>query len=168
MNVLGHTGTNTKTLTITTLLGFKTLDVVATILPPVVDATMGERERNQQLAKSDRQAVFKGDCAKCHAEPAKGKMGQDLYVAACAICHEATPRAAMVTDLSVINHATSYDFWKVMVSLGLPGTAMPAFAEKQGGPLTGEQIDSLARTLTEKFPSKVPVVTPVNRAALKP
>jgi hypothetical protein len=55
-----------------------------------------------------------------------------------------------------------------MVSLGLPGTVMPAFAEKQGGPLTAEQIESLAKLLNDKLPSKVPVVSPIKTDALKP
>jgi mono/diheme cytochrome c family protein len=168
MNVMGRTGTNTKTLTVTTLQGFKTLDVVANVLPPDVDVSMGERERNQQIAKSDRQAVFKGDCAKCHAESAMGKTGQELYVAACAICHEATPRATMVTDLRSMDYPTGYNFWKVMVTAGVPNTLMPAFAAERGGPLTGDQIESLAKTLTEKYPSKVSAVEPAAPAALKP
>jgi cytochrome c5 len=168
MNVLGHIGTNTKTLTVTTLLGFKTLDVEANILPPVLDSSMSERERNQQIAKTDRQAVFKGDCAFCHAEPATGKMGRELYAAACAICHEATPRAEMVSDLGTLNYATSHDFWKAMVAAGVPNTMMPAFAAEHGGPLTIEQIDSLATMLTEKYPSRVPVAAPIKAAVLKP
>jgi mono/diheme cytochrome c family protein len=168
MNVLGHTGTNTKTVTVTTLQGFKTLEVQANILPPKVDASMGERERNQQLARADHQAVFKGDCARCHADPAKGKMGQELYVVACAICHEATPRASMVTDLRNLDYRTDYNFWKVVVAFGDSRTLMPAFAVEKGGPLSGEQIDSLAKILTEKFPSRVPSVPPVKVEGRKP
>jgi mono/diheme cytochrome c family protein len=168
MNVAGHTGTNTKTVTVTTLQGFKTLTVVANILPAPADGTMGDRERNQQMAKADRQAVFKGDCAKCHAEPTQGKTGLELYVVACAICHEATPRATMVADLRALNHPTDYNFWKMIITSGKPGTLMPAFAAEQGGPLTGEQIESLAKILTEKFPTGTLPFPPVKVSERNP
>ena len=74
MNVLGHTGKASKTITINTVQGSKVLTVEANILPPEV-GTMGDREHNLELAKVNRQAVFKGNCAKCHADPAKGKTG---------------------------------------------------------------------------------------------
>ncbi len=89
-------------------------------------------------------------------------------MAACAICHEATPRAAMVSDLGALNYATSHDFWKTMAAAGVPNRMMPAFAAEHGGPLTSEQIDSLATMLTEKYPSRVPVAAPIKAAALKP
>jgi len=116
------------------------------------------RSRNQQMASGDRQAVFKGDCAKCHAEPTKDengkeKMGKDLYVAACDICHGAVPRATMVPDLHALNHSTDYIYWKVWISGGKPGTLMPAFSQKEGGPLSDEQIESLAQVMVKSFPS---------------
>ncbi len=156
MNVLGHTGKSTKNITVTTIQGSKTLNVEANILPPAADDKMGDRERNLALAKVDRQAVFKADCAKCHAEPAKGKMGQELYAVACGICHDANARATMVTNLRALNHPTDYNYWKLMITLGKPGSLMPAFAADQGGPLTEEQVESLAKTLTVAFPSEAP------------
>jgi hypothetical protein len=76
-----------------------------------------------------------------------------LYAVACGICHEANPRATMVTNLRALNHPTDYNYWQMMIALGKPGSLMPAFSTDQGGPLTGEQIESLAKTLTETFPS---------------
>ena len=55
-----------------------------------------------------------------------------------------------------------------MVNAGVPNSAMPAFGAEQGGRLSGDQIESLAKTLTEKFPSKVPAVSPVKLDAIKP
>ena len=126
-----------------------------------------KRNQNQQLAKNDRQAVFKGDCAKCHAEPTKDKMGKQLYVAACDICHGASPRATMVPDLHAINHATDLIYWKVWISEGKLGTMMPAFSTKEGGPLTDEQIDSLAQVMLKSFPPNLRAA-PVKSAALDP
>jgi len=124
-----------------------------------------ERSKNQDLAKSDRQAVFKGDCAKCHV-PAHDKMGKDLYVAACEVCHGANPRATMVPDLQALNHSTDYNFWKIWISEGKPGTLMPAFSKKEGGPLTDEQIESLAQLMVKAVPSK-PAAT-IKSAAVSP
>ena len=112
------------------------------------------RSQNQEKAKADRQAVFKGDCAKCHATPAAGKLGKDLYAAACEICHDANPRASAVPDLHAMNHSTDLTYWKVWISQGKSGSMMPAFSTKEGGPLTDEQIDSLAEAMLKAFPPR--------------
>lgn len=113
------------------------------------------RSRNQEMAKADRQKVFKGDCASCHVVPTKGKMGKELYAAACGICHEDVNRATMVPDLHAIANSMDYNFWKVWISEGKAGTLMPAFSTKEGGPLTDEQIDSLAQFTLKAFPQNV-------------
>ena len=154
MNVLGHTGKDFKTVTVTTLQGFKTLNVEADILPSPEDDKMGDRERNLELAKADRQAVFKGECAKCHAAPTEGKMGQELYVLACGICHDANPRSTMVPNLNALPVPTSFEFWQTWISQGKTNSLMPAFAQTAGGPLTDEQITSLAKYLASTFLSR--------------
>jgi mono/diheme cytochrome c family protein len=151
MNLNGRTGRIPKSVTVRTLQGFKVLTVVAEVMPPSTNAEIAERERNQVLAKTDRQMVFKGDCATCHAERAKGKFGQELYVATCGICHDAKPRASMVPNLRALNHPTGHDFWKMMITNGKPGTLMPAFASDQGGPLTELQIESLTVFVDENI-----------------
>lgn len=80
-------------------------------------------------------------------------MGKKLYVASCGICHEATPRATMVPDLHLLPHPTDYAYWKQIISEGKPRTMMPGFSNKHGGPLTDEQVESLAKVLTEAFSS---------------
>lgn len=110
------------------------------------------REKNMLLSQADRQAVFKGDCAKCHAEPAKTTSGMALYHEICGICHEAKPRASIVPELRLLPHPTDYVFWKTMIANGKPGTLMPAFASSQGGPLTEEQVDDLAKAIEAAFP----------------
>jgi len=155
MNVVGKSGVVAKTITIHTDKGQKQLLVKSNIQPPPADpaAMAMNRERNQQIATADRQAVFKGDCAKCHVEPTVGKYGKDLYVAACGICHEAEHRATMVADLHQLKVTPTAEYWKFYVVNGKPATLMPAFAAAQGGPLSDAQIDSLVSYLLHDFPN---------------
>jgi mono/diheme cytochrome c family protein len=112
------------------------------------------RMRNQQMAMADRQGVFRNDCARCHAEPTKGKSGAELYAAACGICHEAEHRATFVPDLHSLRYPTNPEYWKHWITNGRGGSAMPAFTVDQGGPLSHEQIDSLVEYLAKAIPSR--------------
>ncbi len=156
MNVAGKSGTVFKTVTINTDKGQKLLTVRVNITPPeVAPAAPMDRNRNQELAKVDRQAVFKGDCARCHGVPVSaGKYGKDLFKATCAVCHEAEHRATMVPDLHAMNHDSNADFWKTWISLGKPGSLMPAFAASEGGPLDEGQIHSLVEYLVATIPAQ--------------
>jgi cytochrome c553 len=155
MNVAGKSGMVFKTLTINTDKGWKMLSVKTTILPPTAaQMTANDRDKNLLLAKADRQAVFKGDCASCHVEKAIGKMGKDLYDAACGICHEAEHRATMVTDLHALKVETNAEYWKAWIDFGKDASLMPAFGQKHGGPLSDQQIASLVEYLVKAIPSK--------------
>jgi len=149
VDLRGKRGQLTKLVYVNGVTGTKTL----TVKVNVPDA-QGERAKNIQIATADRQAVFKNDCAKCHAEPATGKKGQALYSAACALCHDSEHRASMVPNLRALNHPTDREQWKTWITQGKSGTLMPAFAGAEGGPLTDEQIDSLVDYLVEQIPSR--------------
>jgi mono/diheme cytochrome c family protein len=152
VNVAGRSGTYSKTITVWAT-GYQNQVLTVTIHMP--DSSEATRARNMQMAITDRQAVFKGDCAACH-NPKPGLMSKELFIAACEICHDppgGQPRATMVPNLRALNHPTDYDFWKALITIGKPGTFMPAFGTVAGGPLTDEQIDSLAKTLTVMIPS---------------
>jgi mono/diheme cytochrome c family protein len=155
MSLLGKSGDILKTVTILTDHGQKVVAVKSSIQAPTGDpaAMAMNRERNQLLATQDRQAVFKGDCARCHVEPVIGKMGKELYVAACGICHEAEHRASMVTDLHNLKTPPNAEYWKFFVVNGKPGTLMPAFSQAQGGPLSDAQVASLVEYLVKDFPN---------------
>lgn len=170
MDLRGKSGMITKAVNVDTSVGPKSLLVRANI--PVAAATtpqtattptMNNRAQNIQTALADRQAVFKGDCAKCHVDKGVGKLGKQLYDADCGICHDAEHRAAMVTDLKVPRTERDLAFWQKWIMEGKPGTMMPAFAASHGGPLTQEQIDSLTIYLYQNYPKK-----PVTAAALIP
>lgn len=156
VNLQGKAGTLFKTVDVGTDKGLKKLMVRINILPPVVlNMTDGERAMGVAAAKVDRQAIFKGDCASCHAKNVQGRYGKDLYDSVCGICHEAEHRATMVPDLHVLTVPTNDDFWRTWISFGKPGTLMAAFATSQGGPLSDSQIASLAQYLTAAMPSHV-------------
>jgi mono/diheme cytochrome c family protein len=173
MDLRGKSGSVTKTVSVDSSAGFKSLLVKvnmpsepapATTATPAASPAM-DRAKNIQNALADRQAVFKGDCASCHVEKGKGKMGLELYAASCGICHDAEHRAAMVPDLKVPRTQRDLAFWQKWIMEGKPGTMMPAFAQIHGGPLTQEQIDSLTIYLFQNYPKAPKVVAATPNAA---
>lgn len=166
MDLRGKSGSITKSVFIMTDQGNKTVYVrgIVADAPAMND---GDRERNLMIAKANRQAVFKGECASCHATPAFGKTGSQLYEAACGICHEGAHRNEMVPDLSIAKQARDFEYWRQWIANGKEGTLMPGFGKAhEGGPLTDAQIMSLAHFLTRKFPN--PQNLPANRPAAEP
>jgi len=157
MNLAGKSGTVPKIVTVSTDRGNTQLSVTTTIVPAseAPGAAVGmDRSSNQKLALADRQAVFKGDCARCHVLPTVGKMGAELYQAACGICHEVLNRASMVPNLHALNKPTDSEYWRNWIAQGKPGSLMPAFSMAQGGVLTDDQIGSLATYLSAAIPSR--------------
>jgi cytochrome c553 len=138
-----------------------------TILPLVIpNLTDAERARGVETAKADRQAVFKADCATCHARHTEGKYGKPLYDSVCAICHEAEHRAAMVPDLHNLKTPTNDEFWRTWTAHGKAGTLMPAFSTAEGGPLNDMQIATVAAYLNMMIPSQ-PAPPPTNAPPAK-
>ena len=161
MNLAGTPagGTKTKTLTVNSDKGNKMLIVKTTVLAPPPSMSEMDRTNNQKIAMADRQAVFKGDCVKCHVAPAKDsagndKTGRELYAAVCGVCHDAQHQASFVPNLHRLPEPTNIEFWKNWIAHGKPGTLMPAFAKSEGGVLTDAQIDSLVVYLTATIPPK--------------
>ncbi len=154
VNLYVATGTLYKSLTVNTDKGSKTLMLKITILPfqmPKMSET--ERAANRKLAVADRQLVFKGECTTCHVQQGEGKYGQALYDADCAICHEGEHRATMVPDLHALKTPTNFEFWRIWIAHGKPGSLMPAFSSADGGPLSDMQIASLANYLNDSIKS---------------
>lgn len=164
VDLRGKRGKFTKTLTVDSSHGRKVLTYEIAIpgspaapAPGSAEARMtAVRMLNQQIAAADQQAVFKNQCANCHSKPAKGKLGADLYRAACAICHNSPHRGEMVPQLDALPHPTDLEFWREKIVAGTPGTLMPAFSDEKGGPLSREQIASLASYLAATIPSPPP------------
>jgi len=149
VNLAGKSGTLYKSLTVYTDRGSKMLVLQITILPYVMPVlSEADRARNVKMATADRQMVFKGDCASCHVRRGEDKYGQELYEADCAICHEGEHRATMVPDLHALKTPTNFEFWRIWITHGKPGSLMPAFSKVDGGPLSDMQINSLANYLS--------------------
>jgi cytochrome c5 len=141
VNLAGKIGTLAKWITVYFSNGDPKVLTIKLILP---ENSSMQRLRNQQIAQMDRQKVFQdSQCARCHAEPTRGKTGKELFTAACGICHESEHRATMVPDLHALKHPTDQAYWKHWITEGKPGSLMPGFGAELGGPLDSKQIDSL-------------------------
>src|SRR5271167_2019115 len=75
-----------------------------------------------------------------------------LYSQICAGCHGAEGRKGPAMDLSdpVYLAIVDDDTLRSTISKGRPGTAMSAFAQKEGGMLTDEQINAIIRGIRER------------------
>jgi mono/diheme cytochrome c family protein len=155
VNLGGRMGTLFKPATVKTDKGSQTLMLKITILPAVIPTqSEADRAKSLELAKTDRQMIFRGDCAVCHVKPGEGKYGKPLYDAVCAVCHESQKRASMVPDLHNLKTPTNVDFWQTWIAHGKAGSLMPAFSTTDGGPLSDMQIAALAQYLAATFPSQ--------------
>lgn len=148
----GKQGTVTKALYINSTAGSQVLGVTVKI--PQMDEQ--ERRANQAIAQKNRQAVFAGDCAKCHLKPAVNRSGAELFMAACGVCHISAHRSSMVPDLFVARQKRDSEFWRKWISEGKEGTLMPAWSKKHGGPLSDKQIESLVTFATAALPKEPP------------
>ena len=146
----------TKTVYVDTAEGEELLLVHVQIPTPPA----ARREMNQILAKADRQAVLRGDCASCHVAPTVGKKGAELFETACVICHGREHRASMVPDLWAAKTPRDEAYWNRWIREGAEGTLMPAFDQQKGGSLDDEQIKSLVTYLLVELPTAPPVPKP--------
>ncbi len=153
IGVEGKSGSLEKSVRVYSTAGIKTL-TFKVVLPEREQMSASERMANIRLATRDRQVVFRGKCKSCHFDPAVGAKGEELYQAACAICHDSPHRASMVPFLGAYKPGVRKNeaYWRMWIAHGRPGTLMPAFDRKQGGPLEQEQIDDLVAWLGIRFP----------------
>lgn len=150
LDLRGKYGVVTKSVFVESSAGRQPLTIRAHApMPTGGMSNDDERERNLRIAMADRKAIFRGECANCHSAPAAGKTGLALYNAACGICHDSHNRASMVPDLKNLPHPTDRDHWIKWATFGRHGSLMAPFAASEGGPLTDQQIDSLADYLAK-------------------
>jgi mono/diheme cytochrome c family protein len=160
VDLAGKFGTFQKSVMIESTEGMKTV-YVKVAMPVTMTASsaapgMDSRTRNMQIAKADPQAIFRGDCANCHAKPTLGKKGEELFTTACGICHESEQRAVLVPDLMALKQTPNEAYWDAWIRNGKVGSMMPAFALEKHGPLSDEQIQSLVDYLMTDFKTRKP------------
>jgi mono/diheme cytochrome c family protein len=148
----GKEGTVTKSIFVNSSAGTQRLELTVKI--PTL--TPEQRTENQRIAQKNRQAIFSGDCAKCHLEPAKGRSGAELFTAACGVCHFSPSRSTVVPDLLTARLPRDAAFWRKWITEGKEGTLMPAWSQTKGGPLSDEQIESLVKWALETLPTQPP------------
>jgi mono/diheme cytochrome c family protein len=154
LNIRGKWGVVTKTITVHSSDGTQELTIHAKIPLTPAPSNISVRRRDMMAAQEDRQTVFRGSCAACHALPADGRTGEPLFVKACGICHTAEHRAEMVPDLAALKHDTDAAYWQNWITHGKEGSLMPAFAQSERGILDPNQIASLVEYLVKTYPSK--------------
>src|SRR5204862_2117748 len=82
VDLRGKYGTLSKYASVDTSHGLKVLSFKINVpAAPTTNNVVDARTRNMQLAMADRQAVFKNDCASCHATPTVGRTGEALFQA---------------------------------------------------------------------------------------
>jgi len=95
------------------------------------------------------QSLLMGSCGTCHAAPAAGKSGPELYAAICAACHGADGRGARAPSLRVPDWLAGHTDEQLAagIAYGTANPRMPGYLDQMGGPLSTAQIDSLVRLL---------------------
>jgi mono/diheme cytochrome c family protein len=94
------------------------------------------------------QNLFEGSCRACHADRGLGKKGRDLFAADCALCHEHHKMGGVFIAPAAEDMARlSPRALRKTIAGGRPGTGMPAYLAKRGGPLSKRDIASLVTYL---------------------
>ncbi|HMP81812.1 MAG TPA: DUF1573 domain-containing protein [Verrucomicrobiota bacterium] len=153
INTRGRHGLVTRPVIVLTSHGAQKL--VTTIKIPLTPApaNVSPRQQDVLIARTNRQAVFQGRCAPCHAHPAMNQTGAVLFEKACGICHQAKRRAEMVPDLAALDRDADAAYWRQWITYGKKDSLMPAFATTEGGILDTNQIESLVEYLLKKYPA---------------
>lgn len=108
------------------------------------------------------QSLLMGSCASCHAAPAAGKRGEELWKAVCGMCHGAAAEGGLAPTLRAPDYLASKDdaALRTAIAYGTANPKMPGFSDQMGGPLRAEQIDSLVGLLRTWGPTATPPTAP--------
>ena len=118
----------------------KRLLIFASVL---ATAGCGLRDRAPGQPTADSQAI----------RPSKILDFTSLYAQNCAGCHGASGRGGAAIGLANPPYLAIADDGTItrVTSAGVPGTAMPAFAEKSGGMLTEQQIGAIVHGMRSRW-----------------
>ena len=119
------------------------LEIMATVIP--VERKVEEGTHPPTAGQS----LLIGSCAGCHAAPAAGRTGADLYAAVCAMCHGDNATGGLAPSLREQDYLASRDDVELhgYITYGSANPKMPGFSALMGGPLSEPQIDSLVELL---------------------
>jgi len=105
------------------------------------------------LTPAGKAKIFTGQCAVCHVQAGKGKMGGELFAADCAMCHgqhaHGTADAPALVPGNYHDPAFLEHLQKTIRYGSDKSITMPGFSEAAGGPLTNTEIDSLIKYLKD-------------------
>jgi hypothetical protein len=96
-----------------------------------------------------QEVIFGERCGTCHAEPAAGLRGEDLYDAVCAFCHGEHGHGRGAMALKRLSYLRGVDAGGLAIAIGdgRPADGMPGFHQHLGGPLDDAQIASLVEII---------------------
>lgn len=84
--------------------------------------------------------------------------GSQIYDANCAVCHGSEGQGRVGADLSKDFPALDPQaFARAVIDQGVPGTAMPAWGQDYGGPLTDQEIDDVVAFITSLSGGRSPM-----------
>ena len=86
-----------------------------------------------------------------------------LYAQNCQGCHGINGKGGATIGLATQNYFVfaGADQIRKITANGIPGTAMPAFAQSSGGLLTGQQVDALVTGIEKKFATQQGIAAPL-------
>jgi len=107
-------------------------------------------------------AIFLAGCVAPHGQPRSGSEVQapnevlefgTLFAENCAACHGAEGRGGAAIALANPVYLAIADDVSIrkVIAKGVPGTAMPAFAQSAGGMLTDKQIDVITKEIRSRW-----------------
>jgi cytochrome c oxidase cbb3-type subunit III len=107
-------------------------------------------------------AIFLAGCVAPHGQPRSGSEVQapnevmefgTLFAENCAACHGAEGRGGAAIALANPVYLAIVDDAAIrkVIAQGVPGTAMPAFAQTAGGMLTDAQIDVITKEIRSRW-----------------
>lgn len=119
----------------------KTIEIMTNASPEPFILKLRALVRHSGDGVIDAGAIFREGCRRCHVgENIELKRGEALFNAVCFMCHkDYTPPENLSKGLL-----------KKSISDGVVNTSMPGFLKINGGPLSPEQISSLADFLKKR------------------
>lgn len=100
-----------------------------------------------------RAKIFTGNCATCHVQQGKGKLGDELFKADCAMCHGMNGEGGVGPRLisGMWDNPAYYQAMRQVVRNGSKThVSMPGFSQAAGGPLTDVEIESILQALKKR------------------